>query len=288
MDKPVRSPTDAACRLCGGVTTYLFSKRILSRHDVGYHQCQECGSQQTDFPSWLDEAYAIPGLHIDVGAPTRSIKNWLATTVLLDSLGIPLEAKGVDFGAGPGLFASLMRSVGRDFHTFDAFTRPIFSSYSSISGLGDMSPDILTAFEVFEHLPEPKATLDDLFSREVPLILFTTWPVDDQAEDWIYYLPDCGQHVFFYSREALERQGKDHGYDMVASQYFYILYDPALLSEQQIEAISNFSLNSIALLEQRVSEIVLGVIMGNSFLDAELAAAIEQFRINLPATDSDA
>lgn len=268
---------DTSCRLCGEATDYIFSKTILGRYDVRYYACKECGSQQTDYPFWLDESYAIPGLTIDVGAAPRSIKNWLAAKVFLDLLEIPLSAKGMDFGSGPGLFASLMRSIGRDFQTFDAFAQPLFSSYSSLESIDDVTPDVITAFEVFEHLPDPKVTLDDLMSRGAPIFIFTTWPVDDQPEDWLYYLPDCGQHVFFYSVKGLENIGRAHGYEMIVSQYFYVFYAPEKLSAEQVENIGNFSLNSIEMLESRVQEILLSVIMGNEYLDKDFSAAMDRF-----------
>lgn len=281
-DAPPHARPDI-CRLCGGPTRRIFSKRILTRYDVDYHQCQRCGCQQTDRPFWLHEAYAIPVLNIDIGAPTRTIKNWLAATVLLDLLEIPLEARGLDFGAGHGMFTGLMRSVGRDFVSHDAFSRPIFSSYQVVGELGDATPDILTAFEVLEHLPDPAETLDDLFSRGAPLILFTTWMVDDQPEDWIYYLPDCGQHVFFYARKALEDLAARHGYQMRVSQYFFILFRPDLLNVHQIATIEDFSLRAPQRVEPRIADLILSVIGGNAFLDAELDRAMARFRRDLVA-----
>lgn len=281
MAEMPNSKLPTSCRLCGGGTRYVFSKTVLAKYEVQYFQCQQCDSQQTEYPYWLEEAYSIEGLHIDVGAPTRCLKNWLATTVLLDLLEIPLSAKGVDFGAGPGMFVGLMRSIGRDFTSFDAFTKPVFSSYSSIDSMESETPQIITAFEVFEHLPEPNKTLNHLLSFQAPLIIFTTWHLDDQSEDWVYYLPDCGQHIFFYSRRAMEEHARSFGYKMLVSQYFFILYLPEMLSPQQIMSIENFSLHSIDLLESRVSEIVLSVIMGNRYIEGEFENALERFQSEL-------
>jgi hypothetical protein len=66
---------------------------------------------------------------------------------------------------------------------------------------------LVTAFEVFEHLPQP---LDDIrqmltFSRN---LLFSTLLVPDPPPppaSWWYYALEGGQHVALYSRTALER-----------------------------------------------------------------------------------
>ena len=45
------------CRLCKGGQKYSFSKKILNKYHVDYFKCSECGSLQTEYPYWIDEAY---------------------------------------------------------------------------------------------------------------------------------------------------------------------------------------------------------------------------------------
>ena len=272
------------CRLCGGATEYIFEKTILGRHRVRYFSCNGCGSQQTQPPTWLDEAYSFQGLHIDVGAPTRSIKNWLAASTLLDAVDLALPVVGIDIGAGSGLFTSLMRSSGWDFCSFDSFASPLFSSYYNLKELDDATPAIITAFEMFEHLAEPAKTLGFLFSRCAPVILFTTWLVDGQDSEWLYYLPECGQHIFFYSLKGIEDLAAAHGYRLCISQYFYILYAPDLLSEAQVHAVQDFSVNAIARVRVRIPELIEQVFMGNSHIDADFEASTAAFCTMLEAS----
>lgn len=277
-------PAEQPCRLCGGTSAFCFHKTVLGRHRVAYFRCGDCGSVQTELPTWLDEAYSFPGLHIDVGAPTRSIKNWLAATTLLQAMGFPAGTRGVDFGAGPGLFTGLMRSVGYDFWTLDAYMPPMFSSDHHLDGWDGVEPAVIAAFEVFEHLPQPAVTLDLLFSRKAPLILFTTWPVDGQPDDWIYYLPESGQHVFFYSEVGLRDRAAGHGYRMLVSMYFYILYDPARLSADEVAMIESFSLNAVEMMAERIPALLSSVIMGSPHIDADFVAASARFAEGLAAT----
>jgi hypothetical protein len=65
------------CRLCDGTTLLKFRRIVLLKYDVGYHKCLKCGSIQTDGPFWLDEAYSIPGVHIDVGIASRTVRTWI-------------------------------------------------------------------------------------------------------------------------------------------------------------------------------------------------------------------
>ena len=271
------SRKNPSCRLCGSETEYAFRKRVLARHDVRYYRCSGCASTQTEAPYWLDEAYAIPGLHIDVGAPTRSMKNWLAAVTLLDLLGVKADYTGVDFGAGPGLFASLMRSSGFDFHAQDKYAAPLYANYFSVKDAVAATPDVLTAFEVFEHLPTPRKTLDELFGAGAPLVLFTTWMNDDQPDDWVYYLPECGQHVFFYSERGMRETAARHGYRMQVSQYFYILSNPAGLTRAQLAVIDGFALNAVSLVAGRIADIAGHVIMGNPHIDRDFALAGKRF-----------
>ena len=263
----------ALCRFCDGVTQHVASRVILRRHKVKYFACTACGSQQTEAPTWLKEAYSLPGLHIDVGAPSRTVKNWLAVTVLLDRMNLPRTAKGVDFGAGTGLFTGLMRSVGRDFKSFDAFQPPHFSSDYSVHSIADTRPDIITAFEVFEHLPKPLRTLSGLLSLGASVIIFTTWFNDGHDSDWVYYIPDSGQHVFFFKETAIREFATSFGYEMVGSQYFYILYAPSRLSSAAREALYNFCRHAPAAVDAEVRSIIGSVINGNQYLDRDFEEA---------------
>lgn len=269
------TPT-VSCRLCSGKAERAFSKLILERYDVEYFRCLQCSSVQTEVPYWLDEAYAIPGLHLDVGAPTRCIKNWLAAVSLFKILDIPNDAPCIDFGAGHGLFARLMRSSGYNFHAYDKFMAPSFTNYFSLSQLTNERPHVLTAFEVFEHLPEPRQTIDELWSKQPPLMLFTTWLNDGQPDDWIYYLPECGQHVFFYSEAGLSQLARSHGYTMRVCQYFYILYHDKLDAEAK-SRIENFCINSIPLVGDGIRHLVSDVMMGNEHIDRDFSQAMRTF-----------
>lgn len=270
-------PGTLVCRLCGGTSRYVFSKMLLGHIDAGYYHCEICQSQQTEVPYWLDEAYAIEGVHIDVGAASRTVKNWLGASTLLDQLGCDRNAVAVDFGAATGLFARLMRDVGYNFYSYDKYSLPSFTNYFLLKENELNKAKIITCFEVFEHLPEPAETLSKILSINADFIIFTTWFCDNQNEDWIYYVPECGQHVFFYSQEGMRDFARKFGYDLTLSHVFMILSKTERISKQQKEVINAFSLSSLAQIAAVTKQTISGIIMGNQYIDQDLSTARARF-----------
>ena len=66
---------------------------------------------------------------------------------------------------------------------------------------------ILSAFEVFEHLPDPVGEMDNMVAF-ADQIIFSTELIPKPAHTpgtWWYYAPEHGQHISFYTQDALER-----------------------------------------------------------------------------------
>jgi Methyltransferase domain len=182
-----------------------------------------CGSIETEQPYWLDEAYAIPGVHIDVGVASRTVKNWVALETLFSCAGVARDAFVLDFGAASGLLARLMRDVGYDVRSYDKYTTASFTSYFNVELNKTSCPAVLTAFEVFEHFAQPAQELTALLDLRPELVVFTTWFCDGQDENWIYFVEDCGQHVFFYTEKSLRDFVDRLGYDLVLTSFFHVL-----------------------------------------------------------------
>ena len=74
--------------------------------------------------------------------------------------------------------------------------------------------DLTTAFEVFEHLPEPRAALREMLGV-APAIFFSTELVPAQTPtsvgDWWYFAPEHGQHISFYTYRALQHLAIEFG-----------------------------------------------------------------------------
>ena len=235
-------------------------------------------------PHWLDEAYAIPGVHIDVGCASRTLKNWAGLSTLLGRLKLPKEALAFDFGAGSGLLGRLMRDIGYNFHSHDKYARPSFTSYNNFDELPATKPQLITAFEVFEHLPEPKTDLEQLLGLRAPLIVFTTWFYSDQGEDWIYLVAECGQHVFFYSEQAMRELACTNGYELRSSAFFHILSRPEAFDKDQRRVLEEFPVHGATWASAGTADLLASIWLGNSYIDADFEVARQRFSTELEAS----
>lgn len=116
----------------------------------------------------------------------------------------------MDLGGGDGLLCRFLRDRGLNGFVRDRYASP---TYAQGFDKPDFDcADLVTAFEVFEHLPEPRTDLHEFFSQRPPILLASTTQYTGQGPEWWYISPESGQHVFFYSRLALERVARDYGY----------------------------------------------------------------------------
>lgn len=194
------------CKICGASSELYSVKKVLSKIDVRYYQCTACHFIQTEEPYWLDEAYNNAITKLDIGLVYRN--EYLAPLVsTIIKLFFQPNAKFIDYGGGYGLFVRMMRDRGLDFYRQDIYCENLFAKHFDLSDLPSNSRfDMLTAFEVFEHLPDPIGEIEKMLSFS-DTILFTTelQPSDKTAlNNWWYFTPETGQHVSLYSLQSLQ------------------------------------------------------------------------------------
>jgi hypothetical protein len=206
------------CRLCGGEVERQFNLRLLGRHEVSYSRCRDCGSLETDEPYWLAEAYATSLTVSDVGAVRRCLTCRAVIWLVLQSLRKP-RARVLDFGGGSGLLCRLLRDVGIDAWTCDAYGSSEYALRfrADIDAAESKSFDVVTAFEVLEHLPHPDQDLNKLFRVSPDVLIASTEPYSASYDaSWWYLSPKTGQHVFFYSSQALQMIADRFGYALLS------------------------------------------------------------------------
>jgi Methyltransferase domain len=208
---PTKEPTrlqDIPCRLCGGNCTENFRLRGPQGIDISYFECTNCGSLQTQEAGWLHEAYASTNLAItDMGAAQRVLYNHAFVLMVAKILRLRTI---LDFGGGDGLLCRLLRDRGLDAWTTDEYATPTYAR--GFEGNLARNYELITAFEVLEHLPQPRAALDGLFETGPRFIIASTEIYSGQDSSWWYLAPREGQHIFFYSRHALQVLASRHGY----------------------------------------------------------------------------
>jgi hypothetical protein len=220
-----------ACRLCGCNARQIFTKQVLQRHVVGYFLCDNCGSLQTEEPYWLSESYSQNNLAaVDTFAANRAITNLGMVASLRNILGV--KGRMLDYGGGDGLLTRLLRDQGIDAFVYDAYANPTYAG--GFSGSLDDEPEMVTAFEVLEHLVTPRDFFFALSASTARVFLSTTCLYNNDGPDWFYLEPGTGGHIFFYSPKALQIVAKSSGWSVVLAKRFQLFVRGELSTFQRL------------------------------------------------------
>ena len=176
----------------------------MGKYDVDYFQCSNCGFVQTEEPYWLEEAYSQPIASSDVGLAFRNLSFSQITQNLLFNF-FNHQSRFLDYGGGYGLFVRLMRDGGFDFYWLDKFCQNIFAQGFEINAAANNQFELVTAFEVFEHLVHPMDELENLLKKSRNILLSTELLPESnpKPDEWWYYVLHEGQHVSLYTAKAL-------------------------------------------------------------------------------------
>jgi hypothetical protein len=99
-----------------------------------------------------------------------------------------------------------MRDNGLDFCWHDPSVN-LFARIRVPAARGDKF-EMVTAIEVFEHLPAPRDLMDFCFANSLTDSLFFTTllygPSPPKHDEWWYYSKETGQHISFYNERTLK------------------------------------------------------------------------------------
>lgn len=194
-----------SCRVCTVRVQPHFKAEVLGRYQVEYSRCPECGLIQTEPPYWLAEAHDQAVSALDVGLVRRNLD---FAARLGDLLAQHFNSGGrfLDYAGGYGLMVRLMRDAGYDFQRHDPFCANIFAQEFDVPDLSGQRFELITAFELLEHLEAPVPVVERLLGHADSLLFSTRLqpePVPTGVDDWWYFWPQTGQHVTFYTLPAL-------------------------------------------------------------------------------------
>ena len=203
-----------SCKICTGKLLEIFSGLILQQYNVIYFKCEDCGFIQTEPPYWLKEAYQSAITDLDIGLINRNIQFAEILEKILLNNSITPNGKFIDYGGGYGMFVRLMRDKGFDFYRQDMHCQNLFARHFDVTGIKDQqSFELLTAFEVFEHLEYPMQEFEKMLSFS-DNILFSTELLPDNnptPTTWWYFAPETGQHISFYTLKSLQILAENYG-----------------------------------------------------------------------------
>lgn len=161
---------DHDCMICRTRMSYFDSATVLGRYEAEFHRCPVCGIITAPDPYWLDEAYSKAIYDGDTGLLRRSRLLSTVTSLLIRSERMT-DGAFLDWAGGYGVLTRMMRDKGFAFTTLDPYAENILAR--GFDG-DELTPhDLVTAFEVVEHLVDPMDSLAKV-TRTNDMIFFTT------------------------------------------------------------------------------------------------------------------
>lgn len=234
------------CPVCRSTMQWFASGTVLGRIDVDYFRCTGCGLVTLPEPTWLDQAYSNAITSMDVGLLSRcqSLAGFTAAMVRSERLG---SGPFLDWAGGYGTLTRMMRDRGFDFFHLDPLCENVFAQGFE----GDLvrQYQLITAYEVLEHLADPVTNLSEV-AASTDRLLMTSYLLPEPApapSDWWYYTPETGQHITFYTERALATLAQRLGYSVITDGVSRHLFYRGSVSSRTRLLLSPLSVKAHAL-----------------------------------------
>jgi hypothetical protein len=220
-----------SCRACGAKTEPFASATVLESVTANYERCPSCGMVMALAPTWLDDAYSAPITRLDIGLLDRCLLMANVTCAVLRSARLR-RGSFLDWAGGYGAFTRIMRDRGYDFAHWDPMTENVFAGGHDMPPGGNARFDLVTGFEVLEHLVNPIEELAEVAASTDRLLMTTqVLPVPaPRPQDWWYYTLETGQHVTLFTPRSLQEFARRLGYDGVVTGSFLHLFHRGTVS----------------------------------------------------------
>lgn len=227
------------CYLC-----HANAVRFFTKNEYDLYRCESCGLVQTDlkkdYEKFVGEHYAkgyytgdprfsaYVSYREDKPLIVRNMKKFLAKVKKVKPQG-----RLLDVGCAMGYFVELALKAGYDAHGFDPSAYAIDHAKKNLLNgrvtrgtaatvtYPKKSFDVVSMFDVFEHLGDPKGDLvrvHEWLADDGVLIIATGNTKSMAAKllgrKWTFYIPP--QHLFFFNRTNLTTLLRGSGFEPVA------------------------------------------------------------------------
>ncbi len=218
------------CPICGAACTLLdvvdFNKSCeetkgkflnLAGIPIYYVLCNGCGfSFAPEFSEWKPEDFAekiYTDDYILVDPDYLDARPRVNAANLISMFGVRgTTIRHLDYGGGGGLLVKLLQEANWQSTSYD----PFVDCDTSMERLGKF--DLITAFEVFEHVPDVSTLMSNLCALLAPqgVVLFSTLLSDgnigaNKRINWWYASPRNG-HISLFSRRSLAALARKSGF----------------------------------------------------------------------------
>jgi SAM-dependent methyltransferase len=209
------------CPVCGGSAPFLdsldFNKACSDSgapafepagRRIAYHLCSYCRfCFAPEMHAWAPAEFARLVYNADYvkADPDYTGVRPISLAGMVDRTFGPFKAglRHLDYGSGSGILSQQLVEAGWNSQTYDPFVHTDVDPAS----LGQF--DFITAFEVFEHVPDVNRLYDTLLSLLAPggVIMYSTMLSDDAIAagrplDWWYASPRNG-HISLFSSQTV-------------------------------------------------------------------------------------
>ena len=209
------------CQICDGRVELLdvvdFNKSCeenrgkflpLSGIPIFYSQCTSCKfTFAPEFAKWSEQDFLekiYNDKYIEIDPDYLEVRPQASSQFLKQTFAEQKpHIRHLDYGGGNGKLSQLLREDGWNSETYDPFP----SSDICLTDLGKFN--LITAFEVFEHVPDVTVLMQNLTKVMAAdcLVLFSTLVSDGNINantriNWWYASPRNG-HISLYSKQSL-------------------------------------------------------------------------------------
>jgi len=233
---------EVLCKICDSETKLFSTSKLLNKYDINYFQCSNCGFIQIEEPYGLEEAYSEAIANSDIGIIFKNTMFSSITNNILFNL-FNHDAKFLDYDGGYGIFVRMMRDLGYDFYWCDKYYKNLFAKGFEADERTASGYELVTAFEVFEHLANPIEEIEKIlkFSKNILFSAELLPSNNPKSGEWWYYAPQECQHISIYSGKALSIIAKKFGLNFYSNGSSLHLFTENFFSPELFKRLCHYT-----------------------------------------------